>query len=52
MTIRMHEDEIEVDDTLVRKLLRSQMPALAELPLIAVEPWGTATPSGAWVRTW
>jgi aminoglycoside phosphotransferase (APT) family kinase protein len=41
MTIRMHEDEIRVDDTLVRNLLRSQMPALAQLPLVAVEPWGT-----------
>ena len=37
----MHEDEIEVGDTIVRRLLRSQMPNLAELPLIAVEPWGT-----------
>ena len=41
MTVRMHEDEIEVGDTIVRRLLRSQMPNLAELPLIAVEPWGT-----------
>jgi aminoglycoside phosphotransferase (APT) family kinase protein len=41
MTIRMHEDEIAVDDTLVRNLLRSQMPALSQLPLAAVEPWGT-----------
>ena len=41
MTVRMHEDEIEVGDTIVRRLLRSQMPNLAELPPIAVEPWGT-----------
>jgi aminoglycoside phosphotransferase (APT) family kinase protein len=41
MTIPMHEDEIGVDEALVRNLLRSQMPALAELPLVAVEPWGT-----------
>jgi aminoglycoside phosphotransferase (APT) family kinase protein len=41
MTVRMHEGEIEVDDKLVRSLLRSQMPALAHLPLAIVEPWGT-----------
>jgi aminoglycoside phosphotransferase (APT) family kinase protein len=37
----MHKDEVEVDDRLVRRLLRSQMPALAHLPLVIVEPWGT-----------
>jgi aminoglycoside phosphotransferase (APT) family kinase protein len=41
MTIRMHEDEIEVTEKLVRDLLSSQMPTLAELPLVIVEPWGT-----------
>ncbi len=37
----MHEDEVEVSDQLVRDLLRSQMPALAQLALVVVEPWGT-----------
>ena len=37
----MHDDEVDVDDALVRRLLASQMPALAELPLGVVEPWGT-----------
>jgi aminoglycoside phosphotransferase (APT) family kinase protein len=37
----MHEGEIEVDDVLVRSLLVSQMPSLAQLPLVIVEPWGT-----------
>jgi aminoglycoside phosphotransferase (APT) family kinase protein len=37
----MHEGEIEVDDALVSSLLSSQMPSLAHLPLVLVEPWGT-----------
>jgi aminoglycoside phosphotransferase (APT) family kinase protein len=37
----MHKDEVEVDETLVRDLLRSQMPDLADHPLVVVEPWGT-----------
>lgn len=41
MTIRMHDDEVEVDEVLVRRLLASQMPDLADRPLTAVEPWGT-----------
>ena len=39
--VRMHKDETEVDDQLVGRLLSSQMPALARLPLVIVEPWGT-----------
>ncbi len=39
--LRMHDDEVEVDDALVRRLLASQMPGLAALPLVLVEPWGT-----------
>jgi aminoglycoside phosphotransferase (APT) family kinase protein len=38
---RMHEDEIDVDESLVRSLLASQLPDLADLPLAIVEPWGT-----------
>jgi aminoglycoside phosphotransferase (APT) family kinase protein len=41
VTIRMHDDEVEVDEALVRRLLASQMPDLADRPLTAVEPWGT-----------
>jgi len=41
MPIRMHEDEIDVDESLVRELLASQMPNLAHRPLSIVEPWGT-----------
>jgi aminoglycoside phosphotransferase (APT) family kinase protein len=39
--IRMHEDEIDVDEGLVRELLEAQMPDLARRPLSIVEPWGT-----------
>jgi aminoglycoside phosphotransferase (APT) family kinase protein len=39
--MRMHAEELEVDDVLVRALLRSQFPAIAELGLTPVEPWGT-----------
>lgn len=39
--VRMQEDEVEVDDTLVHRLLAMQMPHLADLPLVLVEPWGT-----------
>lgn len=37
----MHADEVAVDETLVRRLLVTQMPALAGLALVVVEPWGT-----------
>ena len=39
--MRMHEDEVEVDETLIRRLLATQMPDLADRPLDVVEPWGT-----------
>ena len=41
VAVRMHDDEVDVDEALVRGLLASQMPALADLPLAVVEPWGT-----------
>jgi aminoglycoside phosphotransferase (APT) family kinase protein len=37
----MHEDEVEVDDALVARLLRTQFPQLAGLVLTRVEAWGT-----------
>lgn len=42
----MHADEVGVSDDLVRRLLRSQLPHLATLPLEVVEPWGTD--NGIW----
>lgn len=41
MAIRMHDDEVEVGDGLVRDLLAAQLPDLADRPLTRVEPWGT-----------
>ena len=38
---RMHEDEVPVDEELVRRLLAAQLPELADEPLTIVEPWGT-----------
>ncbi len=38
---RMHADELELDASLVRRLLGEQFPEWAELPLIRVEPAGT-----------
>jgi aminoglycoside phosphotransferase (APT) family kinase protein len=37
----MHDDEIDVDEHLVRELLEAQMPTLAGDQLTKVEPWGT-----------
>lgn len=37
----MHADEVDIDDTLVRRLLVDQMPQLADRPLTIVEHWGT-----------
>jgi aminoglycoside phosphotransferase (APT) family kinase protein len=41
MPARMHDDEAAIDEALVQRLLAAQIPALAELPLQIVEPWGT-----------
>jgi aminoglycoside phosphotransferase (APT) family kinase protein len=38
---RMHDDEVEVDSTVVRRLLAEQLPDLADRPLARVEAWGT-----------
>jgi aminoglycoside phosphotransferase (APT) family kinase protein len=38
---RMHEDEVDIDDALVRRLLTAQLPHLAGLPLTRIEAWGT-----------
>jgi aminoglycoside phosphotransferase (APT) family kinase protein len=37
----MHDDEIEVEEPLVRRLLETQFPVLASSRLTRVEPWGT-----------
>jgi aminoglycoside phosphotransferase (APT) family kinase protein len=37
----MHDDEVDTDEGLVRRLLAAQMPELADRPLAKVEPWGT-----------
>jgi len=41
MPVRMHDDEVPVDEDLVRRLLRAQVPEMADRPLTLVEPWGT-----------
>lgn len=41
MMPRMHTDEVDVDESLVRALLAAQLPHLADLPITIVEPWGT-----------
>lgn len=41
MVIRMHDDEVDVGEGLVRRLLVAQMPELADRSLEKVEPWGT-----------
>jgi aminoglycoside phosphotransferase (APT) family kinase protein len=38
---RMHEDELELDETLVRELLTEQFPEWTGLPLRRIEPSGT-----------
>jgi aminoglycoside phosphotransferase (APT) family kinase protein len=42
----MHRDEVDVDDSLVARLLAAQMPALAGRPIVRVDPWGTD--NGIW----
>jgi aminoglycoside phosphotransferase (APT) family kinase protein len=37
----MHADELEIDEALVRRLLREQFPEWADLPLERIEPGGT-----------
>ncbi|MGH3735661.1 MAG: aminoglycoside phosphotransferase family protein [Micromonosporaceae bacterium] len=41
MTTRMHDDELEIDTPLVRRLLAAQFPRWAELPLERIVPSGT-----------
>ncbi len=38
---RMHDDELEVDEALVRRLLAGQFPDWADLPVRRIEPAGT-----------
>ena len=37
----MHDDEVEVDDALVGRLLANQLPELADRPLRRLDTWGT-----------
>ncbi len=39
--VKLHEDEVDVDEGLVRRLLAAQAPAWADLPLRLAEPAGT-----------
>jgi aminoglycoside phosphotransferase (APT) family kinase protein len=39
--MRMHADEVATDPSLVRRLLESQFPKWAELPIEIVDSWGT-----------
>jgi aminoglycoside phosphotransferase (APT) family kinase protein len=39
--MRMHAEEVEIDEALVRHLISTQMPEFARLSLVRVEPWGT-----------
>jgi hypothetical protein len=41
MSVRMHPDELAIDDALVRRLVDEQFPEWRPLPLARVEPWGT-----------
>jgi aminoglycoside phosphotransferase (APT) family kinase protein len=41
MATRMHKEEVEVDEALVRHLVATQFPALGDRQLTRVEPWGT-----------
>ena len=38
---KMHADEVETDVSLVRRLVETQFPRWAELPIESVRPWGT-----------
>lgn len=46
VAMRMHDEEVAIDDVLVRRLLATQMPELAGLPISLVSPWGTD--NGIW----
>lgn len=39
----MHENELPIDDALVRRLVDEQFPEWATLPLRRIEPWGTVS---------
>jgi len=41
VTTRMHTDELDIDEALVRRLLADQFPVWADLRLCLVEPIGT-----------
>ena len=39
--VKLHEDEVDIDERLVRRLLAAQAPAWADLPMRLAEPAGT-----------
>lgn len=38
---KMHEGEVEVDEALAARLIKANFPQWADLPVRAVQPWGT-----------
>lgn len=41
VNVRMHDEEVAVDEGLVRRLINSQLAEWANLELTVVDPWGT-----------
>jgi aminoglycoside phosphotransferase (APT) family kinase protein len=41
MTVRLHDDEVRIDEDIVRQLLRTQLPELANQDLHLVPAQGT-----------
>jgi aminoglycoside phosphotransferase (APT) family kinase protein len=41
MAARMHDDEVTIDEALVRRLVVEQFPEFADRSLASVQPWGT-----------
>jgi aminoglycoside phosphotransferase (APT) family kinase protein len=39
--MRIHTEQVDIDEALVRHLISAQTRELARLPLAKVEPWGT-----------
>ena len=37
----MHDDEVDIDDALVRRLIAMHLPGLVDHPVTRIEAWGT-----------